>query len=677
MIRKATLAAILFTALLLSLVATTAGTAAARQATQLIVQSITPEVPTEPATEIKISGTLKNGNATALTGIRVQLRYSAQKFLDRAAMEAYQTGDALPPALSSRSSVDIPLVEANASVPWELTLTPVQLGLSTFGSYPLAVEVIQSGWQSIAVQRTSVTYAPETTPKLPRNKLAVALPIIDRRPPHQSIDGAFTDDGLNADLNGTGRLADLLKIAQTAPKSVTWFADPALFDDVKAAGATSWLTAMKTALAGSPVVATPYADPDIAALAHQGLDALTGKAIEQGDKVAKDLIKPDADTKTYWPQDGMIDADALDLLTVGKVSSVLLNPDNLPLDPSVTTTPDAATTIDSVSGPVTALVADRTLSHTFELDASTTSVLNRQRFIAETALIATEPGQTKPRSLVVAPSRRWNPNPEHVEAMLKTANSLPWLSMTSLSSIKPAKNPPARGELTYPEQNRGKELGKKYLDRVRSLAAQAQLTTQITKDHANQRYDLAVLRMTSAAWRNRLAAGRTATKQVDSQVDKDIAKVSIKGADRPRTLAGSDGVVPISVTNDTEHDVVVDVLVTSNNRELLQVQMTDAERLPIGPGQSGTIQVEMKATGNGDARVTVQLKTAEGKLGQGRLYADPVKLTIRTTGYTGIALVIVGAALTVMLAAVVTRVLRRRSQRRPVRGARARESERV
>ncbi|MFC7591326.1 hypothetical protein ACFQYP_52245 [Nonomuraea antimicrobica] len=91
----------------------------------------------------------------------------------------------------------------------------------------------------------------------------------------------------------------------------------------------------------------------------------------------------------------------------------------------------------------------------------------------------------------------------------------------------------------------------------------------------------------------------------------------------------------------------------------------------IGTGQITTFQVSMSAAPDtsGDATVTVQLMTADGQP-----YGEPQRLTIRTTGYTGIALVIVGAALTVMLAAVVTRLLRRRSERKLAR-AKSRESE--
>ncbi|GAB3880119.1 hypothetical protein GCM10027612_07060 [Microbispora bryophytorum subsp. camponoti] len=44
-------------------------------------------------------------------------------------------------------------------------------------------------------------------------------------------------------------------------------------------------------------------------------------------------------------------------------------------------------------------------------------------------------------------------------------------------------------------------------------------------------------------------------------------------------------------------------------------------------------------------------------------YGSAVRVVVRATGYTGIALVIVGAAVVIMLAAVVMRVLRRRSRK--------------
>lgn len=712
MIKKATLLALLSAALLAPTVVAAPGAAAAitakRQGIDLTLTSVTPDYATERATEIKITGTVRNGGAAALSGLRVRVRYSAQRFPDRAAMATFAGDDTpvtLPPNVSSQSSTLIPELGANASQEFELTMTPAQFGLTSFGAYPLAVEVVQWDAVQLASQRTFLTYAPASGQQRPvRNRMAFVLPMIDQ--PRRADDGTFVDEKLSGALGGKGRLADLARIAEIAPEQVTWVVDPALFDDVEAmtkkfhvkAGnkreerpadpaAAQWLSSVRAALADNPVVATPYADPDVTALAHRGLDKQPARALELA-KEKSALIKGDVLTSTYWPAGGMIDADALDLLAVGapgvtRVDKVLLDAANLPTQqaasavamPPPSATPDAATRLDTVMGPVTALVADGELSRLLEPGAGTraTTLLSKQRFIAETAMIAAEPGQTRPRSLVVAPSRRWNPSPTVVSTLLKTAGKLPWLSLTTLDSIKVPAAPTPRAGLTYPDRSRKQELGGKYLKPIRELAEQAALTARLTGRQQSS-FDAAVLRLTSSAWRGDTKAGRAVAEQVGKAVNDRIEKVSITGAgpDRPRTLAGSDGEVPISVRNQLDTPVSLYVDAKSDDPDVLEADVR--EPLRIDPGQSGTVQIGMQviAPGGGDASVTVQLLTADR-----RPYGEPVKLIVRTTGYTGIALVIVGGALTVMLAAVVTRILRRRSQRRGARAARTRESETV
>ncbi|TDC10744.1 hypothetical protein E1267_03115 [Nonomuraea longispora] len=694
-IRKATLLAVLSAALLALMVAATPGTAAtsaSRQTVTVSIASITPDVPTSPSDEIKFAGTVRNDTGAPKPAMRVRLRYTPQRIIDRASMEVYaadQNTTTLPGNVSSSSAMDIPPLAAGEETRWEFTATPVQLGYRSFGAYPIAIDVAQYG-VPIFAQRTFLTYAPPTVPKPPRNKLAVALPIIDQ--PHRATDGSmFVDDKLSQSVAGRGRLADLARVAQVAPKTVTWFFEPGLLDDLDvmksgytvrtkdgeesrpaSAAAGAWLTSMRTSLASSPVVAVPYADPDVTGMAHRGLDVQPNRAIQLAGQKAGELLGREVKTNVNWPPSGRLDPDALDLLSVSdaKVDRVLLDPGNLPPQPPVTFTPDAASTLDSVNGPVTALVADPQLSALFEPKGATSVLLSTQRFIAETAMISAEQGQTSPRSLVIAPSRRWDPNPALVSALLKAAGRLPWLQMTTLESIKPSKASVPRAGLTYTDADRKDELSGKYLKRVKETWEKAQLTAEITTTKTRSSFDAAVLRLSSSAWRSSSRTGRALTKQVSAAVDDRLGKVTITGAgsDRPRkSLAGSDGVVPISVKNSTGAQISLYVDVQSNNRKLLQVKDQN-ERLTIGVGQSGTVPVPMNATGNGDATVTVQLRTVDGKA-----YGEPVRLTIRTTGYTGIASVIVGAALTVMLAAVVTRVLRRRSERKLARAAKNRE----
>ncbi|NUR89060.1 MAG: hypothetical protein HOY71_33675 [Nonomuraea sp.] len=695
MIRKAAIAVALSAALLAPLVATAPSTAASKQAVELSVAAVTPDYATGPNMEIKLSGTVSNTTSAAMSGLSIRLRYSSQRFADRASMQAYLSGQTPQLGLISTSTQLLnQSVAANGSTPWEFVRTPAALGLNGFGVYPVAVEITQ-GYTSLAEVRTVITYTPDQPgqPRPPKTRLAVALPVIDQ--PHRSDDGTFIDDKLAAALGSKGDLADLAKIATTAPKSVTWFVEPGLLDDLDrmsqgytvhgkdsdqkigpSAAAKQWLDSMRSSLAAAPVVALPYADPDVTALAHQGLDAQTGRALVLGGQKARALLKRDVQTAAAWPVNGALDDDALDLLAVGGVKTVLLNSANVPPQQPTTATLDAAATLDSVAGPVTALLTDPELSRLFEAGAGDSGTLSKQRFVAETALISREEGPNPARSVVIAPSRRWNPNPALVNTLLKTAGKLPWLQMTQLGSIKPGKVQVPRAGLAYTDQDRKDELSAKYLAPVKDLAASALLTSQITAAKGPSAFDAAVLRAASSAWRNSTRAGRSLTKQVQSTVKADMAQIQVTGADRPRTLAGTDGKVPVSVRNSGSKPIALYIDVTSNDPEVLTIgsgsEKPKRELLQILAGQSGGLNVPMTAKSSGDATVSVQLTTADGLP-----YGKPVKLTIRTTGYTGIALVIVGAALAVMLAAVVTRIVRRRAGRKPASSPRTRESESV
>ncbi|GAA3080674.1 DUF6049 family protein [Streptosporangium carneum] len=663
---------------------TGAESSVARQSPQLVLEAMTPDVPREPTTEIRISGSFVNTGTQTVSGMRVRMHYSSQPFLRRADMEAYAGGQGLQPgAWRDERYLQPGTLAPAAKAPWEFVFTPQQRGISRFGVYPIMIEVIDAFGQQVAVQRTFVVYMPRGM-KVPRTRLAMVMPIVDQ--PRRAVDEVFLDDTLPASMASGKRLDDLLRIAKdtSAAKNLTWVVDPALLDDARTLGApysvkvkdkiekrsadasaAKWLADLRAALADSPVVATPYADPDVAALAHSGVDDSTGTAIEAAKRTGHETLGRDTLTTVNWPANGMIDYDGLDLLSKGGVDTVLLNEANLPLVTPSATTPDASTTLNSVNGPVTALVTDRALSETLDTDTSVAgaAVLNRQRFVAETAMIASEPGAV-PRTVIAAPQRRWSPDPAYVTGLVKTASTLPWLAPATLDSVKRGKGvAPQRADLTYTDQNRREELAKPYMKSVRRVGRKADLTAAVTDAQDIDVFDLALLRLSSSAWRGRGDAAAPYVTQVGTAVDGRIRQVSITGNEQSplRTLAGTNGEVPISVRNGLAGPgsrVSVRLKVTSERPRLLKIENYKDE-LTIMGGQNQTVRVPMTVLASGQTKVKVQLMT-----GDGRRYGTPVELTVRTTGYTGIALVIVGAAIVVLLAAVVLRILRRRGTRR-------------
>ncbi|MCW2881821.1 MAG: hypothetical protein JWQ95_5921 [Sphaerisporangium sp.] len=660
--------------------AETTVTASSREDAQILVNSITPQAPREPATPITISGSVSNTSATALSGVSVRLRFSRRAFANRTEMQAFADGGAILD--SSRRSVYVSQLAASGKVPWQFDVTPAALQMFRFGVYPLTIELVDAAGRQLAAQRTFLPYAPKNQ-TVSRTKIAWALPIIDQ--PHRGDDATFVDDGLRQTVADDGRLGKILKIAETPSKGVTWFVDPSVLDDANAmakdytlrAGTTTtrkpadqavaqWLQKLRTALAKVPVSATPYADPDVTAVSHHGLDTATGIALQRGATVATDLLGKDVSTTVNWPMGGVIDHDALDALSMGDVRTVVLSSTALPANPPLAYTPDAAASVETVNGTVDVLLVDPVLSQlltTTGAAAPGATTLVSQRFLAETAMMSAE-RPLEQRALVAAPPRRWNPDPALVTTLLKAAASAPWLKPVSLSSIKPSKTAVPRTDLVYTDKDQQAELGRSYLSGVKKLRNRAELTATVTSDHRRV-FDTALLRLTSTAWRGRTGSAAPLLKQIDSAVTARTDAISVSTGEQ-RLLAGKNGVVPVSIRNDLQdQDVTVGVKITSGDRKLLTIGTYESP-VTISPGKTKPLDIPMIVTGEGgQTTVKVQLTSASGVR-----YGLPVEVTVRTTGYTAIALVIVGAALTVMLAAVMLRVLRRHS-RRPAKGRRA------
>jgi hypothetical protein len=236
---------------------------------------------------------------------------------------------------------------------------------------------------------------------------------------------------------------------------------------------------------------------------------------------------------------------------------------------------------------------------------------------------------------------------------------VPWLRPVAVGSVKkPVTRVQRSADLIYSAEQRQAELSRAYLAGVRELEQQADLTSEITDDQARP-FAAALLRLESSAWRGRGGEATKRVKRVRDAVDERIGGISITGVDTPRVLAGASGSVAISVHNGLDKNVHLVIQITSKNPRLIQVGTGEGgayrREIRIRTGNNQTIQVPMTARDGGEARVTVQLATIDGTP-----YGDPEELTVQATGYTGIALVIVGGALTVMLAAAVLRILRRR-----------------
>ena len=405
--------------------------------------------------------------------------------------------------------------------------------------YPLTAGVYDPAGTQMAVERTFLPFWSGTDRVGQPVRVAWVWPLIDK--PHLGMCPAMIDNSLAASLDN-GRLADLLNVGRDYASSakLTWAVDPALLDDANtmthsyqvlddpecpqavsepaSSAARSWLATLHALTAGQPVFATPYADPDVAALTHQGLDTDLAAAFSDGSAVAAEFLGRPERT-IAWPPDGIADAGVVDNLLVqggsahsgsvhGGIQTVVLDSGMMPpTNPSLYYTPDAVAEVNTgVGKTVRVLLADHELTTVLAAGSpgasspaarqyagtrrqltcrrspaadSVTAI--SQRFLAETAMIAAEAPNLR-RSVVVAPPRRWNPGTPLASRLLSDTVSAPWISAAYLSSLKPITTPqgiPAPDRALLPQNQPGPGLTPRYLDEVRDLGEATRLFESI------------------------------------------------------------------------------------------------------------------------------------------------------------------------------------------------------
>ena len=112
-------------------------------------------------------------------------------------------------------------------------LKPAQAGLTSFGVYPLAAEVVGQDGAALIAERTFLPYWPGKARQNPkRQDIAWIWPLIDR--PDRSACGGLLSNRLAASLTPHGRLGGLLAAGRdyAARTHLTWAVDPALLSSV-------------------------------------------------------------------------------------------------------------------------------------------------------------------------------------------------------------------------------------------------------------------------------------------------------------------------------------------------------------------------------------------------------------------------------------------------------------
>ncbi len=703
------------------------------QSPAIIIDSITPAV-AGPGATVTVSGQFQPGPSTPLQDLVVQLWTSGSQFTERSQLADFAAGS-YQPAYGPVASAALPGgINPGQTVHWRESFKVDQVGMHGPGInvYPIAAAVkdLSAGTQ-VAVERTFLPFWPGKTTGGQPVRIAWVWPLIDQ--PQRGICPGMLDNSLAASLGG-GRLAGLLDVGRdfASRAKLTWAVDPALLDDAgtmthsyhiltgpdcwqvktrqASSAARSWLATLHAVTGGPHVFATPYADPDVAALTHRGLDADLGTAFSAGAKIAATYLNR-PNTTIAWPPDGIADAGVVDNLVAqddpvhggspgSGIQTVVLDSTMMPpTNPSLYYTPDAvaevhtgigktvrvlladhdlstvlagipATTIPATTSPATtsparaspATASPATASPAATSQGTDTATATSQRFLAETAMIAAQAPNLR-RTVVVTPPGRWSPGTALASRLLSDTVSAPWLRPAYLDSLAPVPTPqgiPAPGRASLPSNRVGGGLTARYLQRVQDLSANAQLIESI-RTRPTGSYRFAIARLESSAWRGSgKPQGLDLLAQADAYIDGQEHMVAIIPSSEV-TLGGSRGSVPVSIGNKMPVAIQLRLQATvPATRGLtasvrLTIRPKQAQLVTIGPGQKQTVRLQVHAYSAGVTTIRLRLLTPQGVPFPG----SDRTLKVRATAFGTLALVIVVVALVVLVITFVARVLRR------------------
>jgi hypothetical protein len=699
----------------------------ARSHPWIAITSLSPTTAT-PKGKVVVSGIVANPTSASLQDLTVQLWSSDLALSSRSAMHGYLNAETSPGPETQVPGAGLTLpgrVPPHGIQQWTVTLNVAQTGMHMFGVYPLAAQLSSAG-AVVDAARTFLPFWPGKHAARTVKPLTIGWvwPLIDT--PQRGACPALMSNELAASVAPDGRLNTLLEAGQGAGgrhAAITWAIDPALLSDVavmrqpyqaSARGdctggktkqasrpAAAWLSDVKDLAGEQDFFVTPYADVDMAAMAHHGLDSELTAAFNDGRLAAQQLLgrsqrsTPATPGVIAWPAGGIADYGVLEELAAQQgVQVMIMDSKLMPPVPAVKYTPTAVTTTPNRSaGLMHVLLSDHELTQILSLRRSeipgvvpgpaampasmrnqirqAAAFAKEQWFLAETAMIAAEPAGMS-RALVAAPPRRWDPSLSLAGTLLNETATAPWLRPATLASIVadgPAPGSPVR---RAPPSNLSRgELTGSLLRQVRDeLVAHVHLLDSILTTGGKGYLSTAVDAVESSAWRGGKRAQRPAVQLLRRElsfVTGKLAQVTIVTSGRV-TLGGKAGDVPVSVRNNLPHAVTVQVRARVSAED--QVTIAPYKRLVKVPGKSSVpVRIPVRAAAAGSKTLTLWLATPQGAA----LPTPPTSLTVTATHFGTLAIVIISVALVVFVLSAAARAIRRGGPQDGSAGAEAEE----
>ncbi len=651
------------------------------------LDSLSPSVPTDGDT-LTVSGTVTNNGKQAVTDAQVDLRVgqslNTRSAIDRVADQAgYQQGDGSP--VGGKYVETFSKLTPGVSQHFSISVPVNKLDLGSEGVYQFAVslsgETSAQPWQQLlGIQRTFLPWQPDGADT--RTKTTVLWPLVStaymtaQTGSNDAQTPVFRNDDLLKEISPGGRLEQLVSLGKDL--DVTWVIDPDLLASVDAmtrnyrvrgedgtttarppqAIANQWLAELQDAVQDKEVVALPFADPDLASLAHNGTN-VTGSLshLKEATDVVANTVEPILHVKPTtdfaWPVDGAVDPSIVKVATSAGADKVIARSDSLEETGGLSYTPSAARPI---GGGTTAVVADARLSTAFrgDLTKASASALAVQRFLAQSLALNLQ--TDKQRSIVVAPQRM--PTASQARTLAEAVTALQestWSQSQDLTATAKGK-PDSRATTKvpaasrYPSSLRKQELPRSAFGQIATTQDKLDKFKVILSDQDRvvTPFGRSMNREMSTSWRGRATEAAGYRNGVESYLNSLIGQVKL--IDKSETkLSGRSATIPVTVQNNLVQGVEhLKLRLTSTSPRRLEIRgdAYDEQPITVSGGHSQTVKFTTSAQANGQATVVAQLYTEDG-----RAYGPPVRFDVKVTEFTATVMLVIGGGFLLLVLA--------------------------
>ncbi|MBE1499688.1 hypothetical protein H4696_006788 [Amycolatopsis lexingtonensis] len=663
------------------------------------LDQLAPRVITGSTTTLTVAGTVTNTGDRKITRPQVRLQVGERVTTSRGVNDVLSgavikdspltdfapVADALDPGQSAPLNITVNLTGTRAERFGRPGVYPLLVnvnGTPEFGGPARlgAVSMLMPVLTAPGKQSSGHAGAPSMTLLWP---LTSSVPQVYAAPYGQPL--VLRDDRLAAEISGDGRLNALVTAAASAvrgssnlARSMCFALDPDLLATVDAMSrgyqvhtdggnvdgkgteaAKTWLASLKTLLTGRCVVALPFADADLEAVAkiRPGDTSLVTGAVS-GAATIQQLVGVTTQTGVLWP--GSTPSEAvLAALSQAGVHTVLTDAGKL--------APAAAGGGVTVQGsavraqPTDSLVS-AAMTGVPSVPDSVTVPVNTERAISSQnglgalafrAGLGQPAGQERPDHLLVAPPRRWDAPAAELTAYLEqvggfiSAGVVNPLPLPSLLSADPA----GTGAVGDGGQDPNAAVDPQVVSALSAVDGQAtgmassmqlDATKRVKPDDVVAPVRLAELRGASTAWRGLPADAAAANAQAEIAAISD--RVSVQQPRQTIALASGNSPLPVYVVNDLP--VGINARFTLSNNTGLRVDDRKEVSFPAGGGRQYLLPVEALRAGrfSVDVSLSTPSNTPLGSSARFELTSTEYgAITIIATVAAGVALLLLAS----------------------------------